>query len=194
MLKNFIFKVLELSLYRVFQVIFGYDRWHNYAYHRRQYAIDIVNFSNNLENPKSVLELGCGTGDIIRRINIAKRQAGDIDKKALAALKFFQYLSKIEGNVRTFYYECGNTHIDGKFDLIIMCNWLHNISHEVLDIEFNILINQHLEPNGYLIFDTVNNENYRYNHEIQDFTAFTNKKYHVLNQYENGRIVYFVRN
>ena len=193
MFKNIYYKLIEITIYRLLQLSYGYDSWHNYAYQRKPYAVDIVSFINRIEHINSAVELGCGTGDIIRRLKLSRRYAGDIDTRCLRSLAFYNIFSKNRKKIETFQYECGAISLAEKFDIIIMCNWLHNIEPTKIENEFRILIDKHLTPGGYLIFDAVNNDGYKYFHDINSFTIFQNMSSQTVNVYENGRIIYCVQ-
>jgi SAM-dependent methyltransferase len=80
------FLAFPLILLRAY---FRYSAWHNSIYLQHPYAQKIVYYLNHRMVRDAVLEIGCGTGDILRRLNYAVKTGLDCEKEALDALNFF---------------------------------------------------------------------------------------------------------
>lgn len=60
-------KLKKMSL-RAFKNVFGYGEWHISPINERQYAIDIVKWINDFISMGTIVEIGCGIGEIIGNI------------------------------------------------------------------------------------------------------------------------------
>jgi SAM-dependent methyltransferase len=118
-------------VYKIFfnllRFYFGFNRWHSSGtYWCRPYKREVVELSN-LIKPNSVLEIGCGLGEIISRIDATHRQGIDIEPQVIDAARFL--------NRKNNYFNVGSLHdlsniklnADLPLDLLIMVNWTHEI-------------------------------------------------------------------
>ena len=93
---NFILTCIKYPINRfVLRPLFKTDPWHDYPYNHKQYAVDMVKFINHdkhildwdsiVSKDQYIVEVGCGRGDIIGRINrVCKGKFGyDIDRQIL---------------------------------------------------------------------------------------------------------------
>src|ERR1700683_5160229 len=70
------------------RLLFGVDRWHASApYSWRPYKELVVELANALE-PSIAVEVGCGLGDIISRVNAVERFGIDSDARVIRAARF----------------------------------------------------------------------------------------------------------
>ena len=144
----------------------------------------------------SIVEIGVGLGDIIRNINSNNKLFLDIDKNVLNANKFLSYFNNIGCQNSNFNeFDIYKNNLSGKFDLIIMVNWIHNIELNILQNKFNTFINNNLNDEGYLIFDIVENKKYKHNHTIDDLLKGINNIDILIpdKQYEYNRKLIYVR-
>jgi hypothetical protein len=164
MIKILINKYFRILIWKIFK----FEKWHISNLSQRGYAQDIIEFSNK-KKFTSVVEIGVGIGDIIRNIYAANKLCLDIDKKVLKANKFLSYFNNKGSNQIAFKdFDIYKNHLEGRYDLIIMVNWIHNIESRILKKQFSNFINKNLNTNGYLIFDILENASYNYNHTLAD--------------------------
>ena len=126
-------KIYYLALSKIFK----FDVWHASApFSCRPYKSEVVDLVNSLKST-SVIEVGCGLGDIISRINCSKCYGVDKDSNVINAAR------KINGNVRYFVSDIGSVQrvidCNETIELLIMVNWPHgvewkNLSSSVLSI------------------------------------------------------------
>lgn len=139
------------------QKYFLFDSWHvNSNFYCRLYKEDIIN-SVNLLKPNSVVEIGCGLGDIISRINCKKKTGYDIDLRVLKAATI------LNPNV---VYKCGSFSDIQKTqtDVLIIFNWIHNISPVILkDLMLDVI-----PYFNYIVLDQIhdNQDGYKYSHDF----------------------------
>ena len=70
------------------QMKYCFDSWHLYPIEHRSYAIWIVNYINSrIRTQNTVVEIGCGLGEIINAIKCKNKRGYDICNKAISAAK-----------------------------------------------------------------------------------------------------------
>ncbi|MDR1860694.1 MAG: class I SAM-dependent methyltransferase [Bacteroidales bacterium] len=159
---------------RTLRLFFGFDRWHTAPLCKRPYAQGIIAFCNRQPVRNSYIEIGCGLGDITRNVRYRRRHGCDIDRHVLNAARFVAYL-QFQRNIifRQFSFpetpvEYNNEH---KFDCIVLVNWIHLIPPDVLKANIEKYFRENLTGNGMIIIDTVQDAEYRYNHDIKYLTS-----------------------
>jgi SAM-dependent methyltransferase len=111
--------------------IFGFDRWHAAApYSCRPYKRVVVETANALR-PSTVVEVGCGLGDIVSRIQARERFGIDAELNVIRAARFLH-----PGNVHWLHGDAssirGALPLMLQIDCLIMVNWIHSLSQEQL--------------------------------------------------------------
>ncbi len=114
-------------------------------------------------NPKSILELGCGTGvlteKLINKYNFIKYNASDI------VLECEPYIRKISDKINFIQSDIEEFEFKEKYDLIISnatFQWIENLE------PFIEKLKKQLNPNGELIFSTFGEDN------LKEITNITN--------------------
>ncbi len=116
---------------------YHFEKWHvSSSFAFRTYKKVVVDAVNGI-NPETVIELGCGLGEIIGRTKSRKRIGLDIDARVLSAAKFL-YGRKVEFQKGSFE-EISNIN-EACLDALIMCNWIHNIDPKSLRKEIEKLL------------------------------------------------------
>lgn len=174
------------------QVFFRFDKWHVVSLRQRRYARDIITFSNQQLVRKSFLEIGCGLGDIIRNVKYENKTGYDMDQKVLNAAAFLNKISPGPA-IRFEVFNFPISEISGKYDVILMVNWIHHIEPAVLKSKIQEYFINVLNKGGTIILDTVDHPEYRYPHNIffltQDIKANVTK----LGDYERQREVWLIK-
>lgn len=182
-------KVKTLLNYKFYlMLIFGFERWHLVKFRDREYAMFLVKALNMLENKSSVLEVGCGLGDILLRLKFSNKTGIDISKNVIQAAKFLSLFKNF--NKSKFRYVCQDIRsrkIDGKYNVIILVNWIHNIDSKELKDIFKNLYHQNLMTGGTLVFDIVTSNDYKYQHNLQYLIEGLNMNYNIHGPFEYGR-------
>ncbi|HEY5588582.1 MAG TPA: class I SAM-dependent methyltransferase [Candidatus Paceibacterota bacterium] len=174
---------------KVLKKIFNYNNWHISPLLSRKYAQELILFLNKLENNKNYLEIGCGLGDIIRNVNFKKRLGLDYEKEVLRAARFLSLLS-FQPNIiyRNFTFPIDQ--IEGKFDVIVLVNWIHNIEPEILKSKLSDYFQINLNRNGMIIIDTIQNNEYKYNHKVNFLAENLLCEINRIGKYENQREIW----
>lgn len=176
----------------ILQKIFGFDKWHITSLSQRKYAIDIIGFSNNLPVRNSACEIGCGLGDIIRNLHFKRRIGLDID---LSALKAAAFISKFSGQTAVDYslFEFPEERLKESFDVIVMVNWIHHIQPIKLKEKLSEFFQNNLNDKGVLIIDTVQDESYEFNHDINFLTNTLNCEIVRIGEYARRRETWAIK-
>ena len=180
---------LERSL---LQRYYGFDRWH-IGHAGEAYAADIVRRLNAWPDTgrQTVVEIGCGLGDILRHLRFGTRLGLDRDSRVLDAARF---LSRFGAGPppRLEVWDFPAKRLVGTHNAIIMVNWIHDIEPEQLRLAVGDLFSAHLAPGGSLVLDTVQDPTYTYNHDIQRLAPPGAVTDH-LGRYARNRDVWFIR-
>jgi len=175
------------------RILFRFDRWHVSPLRERDYARAIIKYLNGLpaQERKSALEIGCGLGDIIRHIDFRTRTGFDAAEEVLGAARFLsRWGRRGETAFSTFRFPDGT--LTGRYDAIIMVNWIHNICPDVLRNSIEGFTQRNLADNGKIVLDTVSDREYKYNHDISALTKNIKCHLHKLGCYQRGREVYVI--
>ena len=150
---------------------FGFDIWHVNRLADRPYARALIAHLNG--RPASergrVVEIGCGLGDIIRRLKYRERLGLDADAAVVRATTLLTMPQRLAGlRIRRFMFPADS--LVGRYDAIVMVNWPHQFEAPIVRQAVADYVRDHLQPGGALFIDTVQDPAYRYNHRIEDVT------------------------
>jgi SAM-dependent methyltransferase len=138
-----------------------------------------------------VLEFGCGLGDIISRIHAPRRVASDLSGRVLVAAALAHpieyFLRRLSLRRLALGEPFGET-----FDVVICVNFLHNIDPDELRTIFDRIFTRLLSPGGTIVFDTVANPRYRFNHDLRNLTGGRPCDVTSVDGFEFGRVIHFV--
>jgi len=110
--------------------LYGFDQWHaDNPITCRPYKLYIANLLNGF-NPKVVVEVGCGLGDIICATTAKKRYGLDPDQGAIGAAKLLHPFS----DVRWLRGDLSNLNFVGEdnIDILVAVGWVHLVSPDYL--------------------------------------------------------------
>jgi SAM-dependent methyltransferase len=180
-------KLIKLFL----RSIFHFDRWHVYTLTEKQYAKDIIVWCNRRQERNSFAEIGCGMGDIVRKVHYRQREGYDLDERVLKAARL---LSKMHGQSKTRFatFVFPDSPLPGKYDVLMMVNWIHHIPPEMLKTKISEYFSGALTPKGCIIIDTVGDSEYKYNHDIGYLTAGLGATVTELGAYERDRRIWII--
>ena len=90
------FQLYFKKLFRIILMLFfRFDYWHTSPLDNRKYAIDIISKLNRRASRESLIEIGCGLGDILTKAHYDRKYFYDISPEVLSAAAFLQKFSKI---------------------------------------------------------------------------------------------------
>jgi 2-polyprenyl-3-methyl-5-hydroxy-6-metoxy-1,4-benzoquinol methylase len=186
------FKIWSGKFFRIIlRSFYGFDKWHLFTLTERIYAKDIIIYCNDRIKKNAFAEIGCGLGDIIRNVNYVEKLGFDTDINVLRAASTFAricFRKKIKFSV--FHFPDSN--LNGKFDVIVMVNWIHHVEPFILKSKIEQYSKLNLNNGGCIILDTVQDKEYRFNHNINYLAKDLNSTLTKLGDYERQRQVWAI--
>jgi SAM-dependent methyltransferase len=175
----------------VLQSVFKFDKWHIYTLTEKKYARDIIAYCNSRTVRNFFAEIGCGLGDIVRHVKYVKRFGFDSDEKSLKAARFLGLVAA-GGKIHFSLFTFPDSPLTGKYDVIVLVNWIHHIDPVILKSRISFYFENALNPGGDIIVDTVQDPEYRFNHDIVMLTGGLSSVVKKLGQYERAREVWLI--
>lgn len=139
--------------------IFMFHPWHVEApISARPYRHTVAELVNGL-HPRTVVEVGCGLGYVLRLIEAPYRFGYDLDEGAIRAARFL--------HGRNISFERGDLTAvsQPRIDVLILVNWIHELCPE----ELLRLIEPLLSRTNYLVLDAIDpdeSSGYRFKHDF----------------------------
>jgi len=154
--------------YRQLQEKFGFDPWHvKSPFPRRPYKRRVVALINGLA-PETVVEIGCGLGEIVSRSKAERRFGFDLDAAVIEAAEFLH-----GGGVK---FKQGNlcnpqeiaAAVGGPIDVLVALNWPHMLPFDRIESAVAGLTAQ--TPVRMLVIDTIRPgcAGYQHYHTLDD--------------------------
>jgi SAM-dependent methyltransferase len=175
-------------------LVFRFEKWHIAPFTGKEYCRVIVSELNKKSARNTVVDLGCGLGDIVSRLRYKNKLGIDIDCNVINAANFLNNFSGKNGE--SSRYICQNifeAELEGMYDVVVIVNWIHNIPPSELKALFRQLFTNNLAADGYLVFDVIDNTNYKYNHDIGFLASELSKDYTIYEPFEYGRRIVFLK-
>jgi SAM-dependent methyltransferase len=176
---------------RVLKGIFRFDHWHTSVLDERPYAVDIINYCNSRNSKDSILEIGCGLADILRRVDYKTKLGFDIDKKVLKGAAFLSTFSR-KPKIKYQVFHFPETRLEALVDVIIMVNWIFFIEEDTLRKNIEKYFRENVKPGGAVIIDTLKDPHYPNHHNIYVLTANLQCKIHKIGNYARQREVWSI--
>lgn len=143
---------------RLFNAFFGLSGFHNIPFSSKAYCVDIVIWLNARTGRHNVVEIGCGLGDIIRRLEYNVKCGLDKKDSVLRALRFLKHLHFWVGGNRSMYLGVHDVNIHrlhGTWDVIILVNWVHNLEPSRFQNILETMYNDNLATGGEIVIDLI---------------------------------------
>ena len=162
-----LFWAMRISIDRFFlgilAKIFKFHPWHADApTSARHYRLLVAKIVNELK-PKTVVEVGCGLGEILIRINAPEIYGYDADEGAIRAARFLRgkKVIFIHGDLKTVALQ--------QIDVLILINWINKISPASLEEQLIPLI----QRTRYLLLDALDPAVPGYKHNFKFLASKT---------------------
>lgn len=178
----------------VLMLFFRFDWWHTSPMDNRKYARDIISELNRRVSRGSLIEIGCGLGDILAKAHYDRKYFYDICPKVLSAAKFEQNFSRTPSinSFKTFNLLTDTVEKNLKFDAIVLVNWIHGYDSETLKSRLTKIVNNNLNKKGLIAFDIIDkNPSYKFNHSVRDLIDLQKFDIIILDGYPFGRKLVF---
>lgn len=139
---------------------YKYDSWHLSSIESREYCLDAVNYINSkIQIDGCAIEIGCGLGETISKINCKSKFGYDLSDSVIAAAKFRNYFNSAVFHVGSF--DALNS---TKVDYLIALNFLHDFDSKTVSKWFKDMNNDN--DLFYIIVDEVHDPDYKNNHNF----------------------------
>lgn len=139
--------------------IFMFHPWHAEApLSARSYRQTVAELVNGV-HPRTVVEVGCGLGYVLKLVDAPYRFGYDVDEGAVKAARF------LHGRKISFVWGDLTAVSQPHIDVLILVNWIHEISPE----ELMRLIEPLLSCTDYLVLDAIDpdeSSGYRFKHDF----------------------------
>lgn len=151
---------------------FGFNAWHcSGTFSCRAYKQRVVDLANQLA-PRRVVDIGCGLGEVLVRINAKDRIGFDVDSRVVRAAQWLHgskaafFTASLEENEKI-----ANSTGEAA-DVLIMVNWIHELPPQDLIRMLNALLAR--IKIRFLIVDGIFPDipGYRYHHGIDVLNFF----------------------
>lgn len=148
---------LERLYLSILSKIFQFDSWHAKAsISARPYRHIVAKIVNDL-NPTTVVEVGCGLGEILSRINAPIIHGYDIDVRVIRA-------ARILHPRRVAFHTGGLSSVNlQEIDVLLLINWIHELSPASLQLQLEPL----LPRTKFLVLDALDPGVPGYNHKFE---------------------------
>ena len=156
--------------YRRLQKQFGFHPWHVQSpYLRRSYKARVVKLVNSF-HPETVVEIGCGLGEIVARTSARYRFGFDRELAAVAAasVPHGRHTSFHQGDL--LQPEAIARVVGRPIDVLVAVNWPHMLGFDEITHAIAELV-RHV-PVGVLVIDTIRPERpgYEQYHTLRDIS------------------------
>ena len=150
---------LERAFLLVLARVYGFHSWHAQApASARPYRETVASLVNAL-HPQTVVEVGCGLGYVLRLVDAPFLHGYDLDEGAIRAGRF------LRGRSITFVQGDLSSVTQPHIDVLILVNWIHEISPE----ELERVMAPVLPRTRYLVLDAIDpdeSSGYRFKHDF----------------------------
>lgn len=152
---------------KIMQKVFGFHKWHTIPIEQRPYCMEVIKWCNQLlrnelGKGKSIVEIGCGLGDILAKIDAKEsvKVGYDIDEKVIKAARILHPKTKYK--VETFAPDI----FEQEILILITVNFLYCMDSNTVEKQFKkIISNNNIR---YIITEIMypTTPNYPYSHNM----------------------------
>jgi hypothetical protein len=162
--------IIKKAVRRILKIVFGFDHWHTSVLEERPYALDIVKYCNARRTRGSILEIGCGLADILRKVDYKQKMGFDIDTKVLNGARFISFFDG-GPKIRFAQFHFPDTELREIVDVLIMVNWIFFFDEDTLRRYIEKYFRQNVNEGGAIIVDTLKDPHYPNHHNVKTLTA-----------------------
>lgn len=152
---------IYLSLLRL---KYKFDPWHvSGNIYCRTYKHQVLELVESLGAISSVVEIGCGLGDLVSNVAAPDRVGIDKDKNVIKAAEY------LNGGKCRFVSGTFEEASLFKADLLIMVNWIHELAPDIIECNVKKLRSNYV----YMLVDAItsNRGEYKYKHQFDFMSA-----------------------
>ena len=135
----------------------------------KPYCSSIIRYVNQRSSRKDFLDIGSGLGDIARNVDYERVHCLEYKQEVIDAAVFLHRwfsFNKISFRVTKFNFH--EDEVEGRYDVIVLCNWTHNIPSDVFRSKIEGLYFNNLHQNGEIIYDLISKvtDHYPFSHKV----------------------------
>lgn len=174
-------KLLRIFLFRIYK----FDKWHKIPPIDKIWIRTSIDFLNKKSIRDSCIDIACGLGDIVRKLNYKKRLGVDLFEEVLKGAKFLSIIS-LNWKIKYIKFEFPKDSLNGKFDAILLISLCHIIDPKVLKTKISEYFNNNLNENGCILIEIVHHIDklvYPINHDIKYLTNEIDCELKLLSEY-----------
>ena len=157
------FRLLRILKRRILVYLFRLNNWHSSLCEDRPYAQMVILLANST-HANSLIDFGCGLGEISLKAKAENKLLVDSDPKIIRYLSFIKLFTNQNFRVSL-------TADMAKYELAIVVNWTHNIDPDSLRVFIKKLHAETISDGGYLIVDKVKSPIHKYSHDFNKLMA-----------------------
>lgn len=172
----------------------GIEEWHATPIRDRPYAVAVVKHLNELDSAheRCIAEIGCGLGEILRSVEWSHRDGFDADEGVIRVARVISRFRRDQG-MRFEVAALPGIVLNGRYDAIVMVNWIHHIDKNTLSSSLRYFSEVNLKKNGIIVIDTVGDPAYRFNHDINELAVVSGMSYTSLGKFDRSREVFVLQ-
>ena len=159
---------------------------------QKKYCQGTIDYLNKRKVRNSVVDIGCGLGDVLRHLNYNTKVGLDHYQNILDSLSLLSKIFFWRGKIETHLYDFNKDHLHGKYDVIILLNWPHKVEPKILREKFEVMYKTNLNPGGEIIFDVISsdvlNSPYPYHHSADYINKSMHADVNVVGRYYNDHM------
>lgn len=175
---------------RLLRLRYRFAGWHILNFEDRDYSEHLLSEVEELSSrhAKSILDIGCGLGSLLRRCSIRRRVGLDIDCAAIRAARLIARIV-VRANID---FQCADVigqrpQFSERFDVIVVVNWVDKLpTLEVLAL-LEYCKNHLLRSGGTILIDSVTESINRRFHDIPLYAQSLRFSSRLCSSTGNGR-------
>ena len=167
------------------------ERWHAASGMLQPYRQSVVQHARAI-SPDSVVEFGCGFGEIICQIPARVRLGTDASARVLVGARLCHFREWALKGLQFARLRLGEP-LSGVFSCIICVNFAHSVAPDTLKAALSELVHKNLAPGGLLIFDVVEEQPNSISHDPAFLLSDLGFEFEIVSGFSFGRSLVFAQ-
>ena len=181
-LRNTVIGSIKMLYYSVLRRKYGFFKWSVSPFELRPYIQDVAKYINRTESD-SVLDIGCGLGELLRHVKATDKTGYDIDDKSIAVAKRLDRKHSITFNTGSFEEARGYN-----VDVMVSLNFMHERPAEYWKPIYKKMTDQNQIKT--IILDSVPDNDMQNHIEWRKVLPDIYKPVETMGPYKSGRYIH----